>query len=64
VLKMAVPRVHVKEVAVAEDFCCNLPGFRKYFAHRADEAKPDPCYAGVTRDQIWMHASSFSGDGV
>jgi hypothetical protein len=30
----------------------------------AVEAKTDPCYMGVTRDGIWLHLSSFSGDGV
>jgi uncharacterized glyoxalase superfamily protein PhnB len=63
-LKLAIPLVHVSNSAVAEEFYCNRLGFRREFAHRADEAKPDPCYMGLSRDGIWIHASSFSGDGV
>jgi uncharacterized glyoxalase superfamily protein PhnB len=63
-LKMAVPLVHVSNVAAAEEFYCTRLGFRREFAHRANESLPDPCYMGVSRDGIWMHVSSFSGDGV
>ncbi len=63
-LKLAIPLLHVSNVAAAEDFYCNGLGFRREFAHRADESKPDPCYMGLTRDGIWLHLSSFSGDGV
>jgi catechol 2,3-dioxygenase-like lactoylglutathione lyase family enzyme len=45
----------------AEDFYCNQLGFKREFAHRGDNAKPDPCYMGVSRDGV---ISSFSGDGV
>jgi catechol 2,3-dioxygenase-like lactoylglutathione lyase family enzyme len=62
--KLAVPLVHVSSSAVAEDFYCNRLGFQLEFAHRADEAKPYPCYMGWSRDRIWIHASSFAGDGV
>lgn len=63
-LKMAIPLVHVSNAAAAEEFYCKRLGFRREFAHRANEAMPDPCYMGITRDGIWMHVSSFSGDGV
>ena len=63
-LKMAIPLVHVSNAAAAEDFYCGRLGFRREFAHRGDAALPDPCYMGITRDGIWMHVSSFSGDGV
>src|SRR5205085_9783686 len=39
-------------------------GFRREFAYRVDETKPDPCYMGLTRDSTWLHVSSFSGDAV
>jgi catechol 2,3-dioxygenase-like lactoylglutathione lyase family enzyme len=39
-------------------------GFRQEFAYRIDEAEPDPCYMGLTRDGVELHVSSFSGDGV
>jgi catechol 2,3-dioxygenase-like lactoylglutathione lyase family enzyme len=63
-LKLAIPLVHVSSSKEAEDFYCNRLGFRREFAHRADETKPDPCYMGLSRDRIWIHVSSFSGDGV
>ncbi len=63
-LKLAIPLLHVSNAHAAEDFYCNRLGFRREFAHRADDAKPDPCYMGLTRDGVWLHLSSFSGDGV
>ncbi len=63
-LKLAIPLIHVSNAAAAEEFYCNRLGFRREFAHRGDEAKPDPCYMGISRDGIWVHVSSFSGDGV
>jgi catechol 2,3-dioxygenase-like lactoylglutathione lyase family enzyme len=63
-LKMAVPLLHVSSAAAAEEFYCKRLGFAREFAHRGDEASPDPCYMGVSRDGEWMHLSSFSGDGV
>lgn len=63
-LKLAVPVFHVSKAAAAEDFYCRQLGFRLEFAHRAVESQPDPCYIGVSRDGVWLHLSSFSGDGV
>jgi uncharacterized glyoxalase superfamily protein PhnB len=63
-LKLAVPLLHVSSATAAEDFYCNQLGFHLEFAHRANEAKSDPCYMGILRDGVWMHISSFSGDGV
>ena len=63
-LKLAIPVLHVSNSAVAEEFYCTKLGFRREFAHRADEAKTDPCYMGLARDGVRMHVSSFSGDGV
>ncbi|MCA1579844.1 MAG: VOC family protein [Acidobacteria bacterium] len=60
----AIPVLHVESSAAAAEFYCGRLGFRKGFAHRLDEAKPDPCYFGVSRDGVWLHLSSFSGDGV
>jgi len=48
----------------AEDFYCNRLGFKREFAYRVNDAKADPCYMGVSRDGVWLHISSFSGDGV
>ena len=63
-IKLAIPLVHVSDSAAAEDFYCNRLGFRREFAYRVDDAKPDPCFMGLTRDGVWLHLSSFSGDGV
>lgn len=63
-LKLAIPLLHVSNSAAAEDFYCNRLGFRRHFAYRLDEAKPDPCFMGLTRDDVWLHVSSFSGDGA
>jgi uncharacterized glyoxalase superfamily protein PhnB len=63
-IKLAIPLLHVSNSTAAEDFYCNRLGFRREFAHRGDEAKADPCYMGVSRDGVWLHVSSFSGDGI
>lgn len=63
-LKLAIPLIHVTNAAAAEEFYCHRLGFRREFAHRADPAKPNPCYLGISRDGIWVHVSSFSGDGL
>ena len=63
-LKLAIPVLHVSNSIAAEDFYCKRLGFRREFAHRVDDAKSDPCYMGLTRDGVWLHVSSFSGDGI
>jgi uncharacterized glyoxalase superfamily protein PhnB len=62
--KLAIPLIHVSDSAAAEEFYCHRLGFRREFAQRGNEMKPDPCYLGISRDGIWVHVSSFSGDGV
>jgi uncharacterized glyoxalase superfamily protein PhnB len=64
VITLAIPLLHVPKSASAVNFYCNLLGFRLEFAHHGDEAKPDPCYMGLSRDGVWLHLSSLSGDGV
>ncbi len=63
-IRLAVPLLHVSSSAEAEDFYCNCLGFRRRFAYRVDESKKDPCFMGLSRDGVWLHVSSFSGDGV
>lgn len=63
-LKRAIPLLHVSNSAAAEEFYCDRLGFHREFVHRADDTMPDPCYMGISRDGIWLHVSSFSGDGV
>ena len=62
--KSAIPVLHVSSAAAAEGFYCDRLGFRREFAYRSDETKPDPCYMGLARDGVKLHASSFPGDGV
>ena len=62
--KLAIPVLHVSSAAVAEEFYCNRLGFSQEFAYRLDDAQPDPCYMGLSRDEAHFHVSSFSGDGV
>ena len=62
--KSAIPVLHVRHAAAAEEFYCGRLGFRRQFAYRFDEARPDPCYMGLEREGVWLHVSSFSGDGV
>lgn len=61
--KLAIPVLHVSNSAAAEEFYCNLLGFRQTFIYRPFGG-PDPCYMGLTRDGAVLHVSSFSGDGV
>lgn len=63
-IKLAIPLLHVSDSAAAEEFYCKRLGFRREFAHRGDAAKADPYYMGIERDGVWLHLSSFSGDGV
>jgi len=64
VIKVAVPVIHVSNAAAAQEFYCTRLGFRLEFAHRGDPAQANPCYMGVSRDGVWIHLSSFFGDGV
>lgn len=63
-LKHAIAVLHVTSSAKAEEFYCGALGFHREFAYRPQEDRPDPCYFGVSRDGVWLHLSSFSGDGV
>lgn len=62
-LKFAIPVLHVSSSVAAGQFFNRL-GFRQEFAMRPDAAKADPCYMGFKRDEVLLHVSSFSGDGV
>ena len=63
-LKLAIPVLHVSSAADAKEFYCERLGFRQGFTHKLDESQADPCYIGLMRDGVWLHLSSFSGDGV
>ncbi len=61
-LKLAIPVLHVSSSPSAEKFYERL-GFRTDFVYRPYD-RLDPCYMGVTRDNVELHLSSFPGDGV
>lgn len=63
-IKHAVPLLHISNAGAAVDFYCHRLGFQLEFSHGPSGPDADPCYIGVSRDGIWMHLSSFSGDGV
>jgi uncharacterized glyoxalase superfamily protein PhnB len=63
-LKLAIPLLHVSNSAAAESFFCNQLGFQLEFVHRSGNSGSDPCYMGLSRDGVWLHLSSFSGDGI
>jgi uncharacterized glyoxalase superfamily protein PhnB len=63
-IRRAIPLLHVTNAAGAIEFYCHGLGFRLEFAHRPAGVTADPCYAGISRDGVWIHLSSFSGDGV
>ncbi len=62
--KSAIPVLRVSSAAAAESFYCGLLGFERRSAYRVDDARPDPCYMGLEREGVWLHISSFRGDGV
>src|ERR1041384_4993991 len=62
-LKFAIPVLHVSNASAAEEFYCARLGFKQTFAYRPF-GEADPCYMGLVRDDVELHVSSFSGDGV
>ena len=61
--KFAIPVLHVTSSTAAEQFYCEGLGFKQTFAYRPFGGT-DPCYMGLIRDDVELHLSSFSGDGV
>jgi catechol 2,3-dioxygenase-like lactoylglutathione lyase family enzyme len=66
-LESAMPLLHVSKAQEAVEFYSRL-GFRIEYAHGpfVSPASPhaDPCYMALSRDNVWIILSSFSGDGV
>lgn len=64
-LLVAIPLLHVSSSKIAEEFYCTGLGFTKEWEYRPPAPdNDDPAYLGLRRDGVWLHASSFSGDGV
>jgi catechol 2,3-dioxygenase-like lactoylglutathione lyase family enzyme len=62
-IRRAIPVLHVTNAAKALTFYHGL-GFQLEFEHHPQGAEGDPCYMGISRDGVWLHLSSFAGDGV
>jgi uncharacterized glyoxalase superfamily protein PhnB len=63
-IRRAIPLFHVKNASEAVEFYCHGLGFQLEFEHHPEGVTGDPCYVGMSRDGVWIHLSSFSGDGV
>ena len=61
---VAIPLIHVSSSKEAEDFYCTKLGFTKEWEYRPAAPAEDPAYLGLQRDNVPLHLSSFSGDGV
>ena len=61
--KFAIPVLHATNSTAAEEFYCARLGFKQTFAYRPFGGT-EPCYMGLERDNVELHVSSFSGDGV
>jgi uncharacterized glyoxalase superfamily protein PhnB len=66
VIKVAIPLLHVSNAIAALQFYCTKLGFRPEFATDQDGSGSltGPSYMGFSRDGVWIHLSSFPGDGV
>lgn len=62
--RAAIPVLHVRDSKRAEEFYCGKLGFTLQSGYRIDDTRPDPAYLVLRRDDVWLHISSFSGDGV
>ena len=63
-LEAAIPVIHVSDSTRAESFYCGQLGFSKQWENRPGSGESSPAYLGLQRDGVWIHVSSFSGDGV
>ena len=60
---IAIPLMHVTSSKKSEAFYCGKIGFTKKWEYRPTAAD-DPAFLGLQREGVWLHVSSFSGDGV
>ena len=62
-LRTAITMLHVDDMTGAIAFYCQKLGFEKASEYRVDETRANPAYVVISRDELWFHLSSFSGDG-
>jgi uncharacterized glyoxalase superfamily protein PhnB len=60
----SIPVFHVSDAQSAEAFYCQSLGFLKEWEYKPNSPSPNPAYIGLQREDIWLHISSFPGDGV
>jgi uncharacterized glyoxalase superfamily protein PhnB len=60
----SIPVLHVSDIEEAEEFYCQKLGFVKEWEYQGNSQSSNPAYVGLQRDGVWLHISSFSGDGV
>lgn len=63
-LKVAIPVIHVSDMEAALEFYCEGLGFSKEWDYSQGEAEDAVFYWGLQREGIWIHLSSFPGDGI
>jgi uncharacterized glyoxalase superfamily protein PhnB len=60
----SIPVLRVSDADRAEAFYCQQLGFIKVWEYKPGSPSPNPAYIGLQREGVWLHLSSFSGDGV
>jgi len=62
--KLAIPLLHASNSTAAEDFYCNRLSFSTGVRTSRRRSQAGPLLHGLERDGVWLHVSSFSGDGI
>ena len=62
-LRQAVPVLRVANFEAAQSFYCAKLGFQQEWVYQPNQTI-NPSYAGLSRDGVQFHVSSFPGDGV
>lgn len=60
---LSIPLLRVRSAVAAQQYYCRTLGFHLEFSHRINQDKEDPCYMGVSKDDVWLHLSSSPEDG-
>ncbi|WPJ94547.1 VOC family protein [Coraliomargarita algicola] len=63
-LKAVIPVIHSTNIEVSLQYYCEGLGFTKEWDYCQGEGTERVTYVGLQLEGIWIHLSSFSGDGV
>jgi catechol 2,3-dioxygenase-like lactoylglutathione lyase family enzyme len=55
--------LHVDDIKSAMQFYGGLLGFEEQWRYQPDPSQSNPSYVGIKLGDIFLHVSSFSGDG-